>query len=36
VGGGRGKARAAKAILLHGGRDVFITDEAVAKELLKD
>ena len=36
VGGGRGKARAAKAILLHGGRDVFITDEAVAKELLRD
>ncbi len=35
VGGGKGKARAARAILLHGGRHVFITDEAVASELLK-
>ncbi len=35
VGGGKGKAQAAKAILLHGNRHIFITDEAVAGELLK-
>lgn len=34
AGGGRGKARAARAILLNGGRHVVIVDEAVARELL--
>lgn len=34
VGGGRSKARAARAILSSGGRHVVITDEAVAKELV--
>ncbi len=33
VGGGRNKARAARAILRNGGRHVVITDEAIAREL---
>ncbi|MGE5528579.1 MAG: sugar-binding transcriptional regulator [Patescibacteria group bacterium] len=36
VGGGRGKAGAAGAILKHGGRQVVITDEAVARALLRE
>ena len=34
VGGGRSKARAARAILKSGGRHVIITDEALARQLL--